>query len=127
MESKGRGRPKKEITYRKTVGVNVSQDEFLALQLISKNLGYKSTSGFIRSAISKGVIHSQTEGFLTNKSDVLHWQYFAKCWNMLVHLEDNLEIQERIEKSKEEWRKITEQPDYLPPLIPLKPKQTKGK
>jgi hypothetical protein len=115
MESKGRGRPKKEITYRKTVGVNVSQDEFLALQLISKNLGYKSISGFIRSAISKGIWISQTKGVLTSEKDIVHWQYFAKCWNMYQHFADNEELKAK-EKS---WADIfkSKQDNPKPPHI----------
>jgi len=121
MESKGRGRPKKEITYRKTVGVNVSQDEFLALQLISKNLGYKSISGFIRSAISKGIWTSQTKGVLTSEKDIVHWQYFAKCWNMWLHFGDNEELRAKKEESEKFWSDLSKSTQ-----TPPKPPHIKG-
>jgi len=89
-----KGRPKKEVTYRKTLGVNVSQDEFMVLSLVSKSLGYKSISGFLRSAITKGILLScrNQESTYTSQADKLHWNYLSQHWNMTAHFSENAEL-----------------------------------
>lgn len=97
-----KGRPKKEVTYRKTLGVNVSQDEFMALSLVSKSLGYKSISGFLRSAISKGILLScrNEEHTYTKNEDKIHWNYLVQHWSLTSHFSENSELTNFVSDSK---------------------------
>ena len=91
MEKKAkRGRPSLENPRGKSLAINISEDEKAVILLVAKGLGYTSISAFLRSAISKGIVTSQT-GSLTSKQDLIHWNYLAKHWQFLKHLEENTE------------------------------------
>jgi hypothetical protein len=85
------GRPPMEKPHRKSATVIVNEDELLALHVISKKLGYKSISGFLRSAITKGIL-SSCNGEYTSKKDLIHWEYMKNCWNQTAHIDDNVEF-----------------------------------
>ena len=82
------GRPKLENKRRITKGVIVSERESEVLELLKTDLGYRSVSALLRSAISKG-IEVSTEGRFTSPQDIVYWQYWRKNWNLLEHLEEN--------------------------------------
>jgi hypothetical protein len=84
------GRPKKDKPHVKTISVNVSDDEMLAIRLISKKLGYNTISGFLRSAISKGILLSTRNGELTftSNKDKVHWLYLSNIWSITEHWKD---------------------------------------
>lgn len=82
------GRPKLENKRRKTAGVIVSERELEVLELLKADLGYRSVSALLRSAISKG-IEVSTQGTFTSSQDIVYWQYWKKNWNLLEHLEEN--------------------------------------
>ena len=98
-----KGRPKKEVTYRKTLGVNVSQDEFMVLSLVSKSLGYKSISAFLRSAITKGILLScrNEDHTYTSKADKIHWNYLFQHWSLTAHFKENTQLSIVIPPSSE--------------------------
>lgn len=93
------GRPKKDKPHVNTISINVSDDEILAIRLISKKLGYKTISGFLRSAVSKGILLSTRDGELTFTStkDRVHWRYLSNIWSITEHWKDlNEEEQKRL-------------------------------
>ena len=82
------GRPKLENKRRITKGVIVSERESEVLELLKTDLGYRSVSALLRSAISKG-IEVSTQGKFTSSQDIVYWEYWKKNWNLLEHLEEN--------------------------------------
>jgi hypothetical protein len=99
-EPKKRGRPRLENKRRKTAGVSVSQEELKVLDMIRIDLGYKSVSALLRSAITKG-IQVSIKGTYTSSQDIVYWQYLNKHWNSLAHLQENeqhLKIMESLKK-----------------------------
>jgi hypothetical protein len=94
------GRPKLENKRRKTAGVIVSERELEVLELLKADLGYRSVSALLRSAISKG-IEVSTHGTFTSSQDIVYWQYWKKNWNLFEHLEENELHLKSVEKSIE--------------------------
>jgi hypothetical protein len=93
------GRPKKDKPHVNTISINVSEDEMLAIRLISKKLGYKTISGFLRSAVSKGILLSTRNGgaTFTSPKDKVHWLYLGNIWSITEHWKDlNEEEQKRL-------------------------------
>lgn len=86
------GRPRLENKRRKTAGVSVSEREMEVLELLKEDLGYKSVSALLRSAISKG-IEVSSQGKLTSSQDVVYWQYWKRNWELFKHIEEIKELE----------------------------------
>jgi hypothetical protein len=87
------GRPRKKNAYVKTISVIVSEEEYLAVQLISIKLGYTTTSSFLRSAITKGIMFScNGPNLFTFPKDKPHWEYLGKVWSYTDHLKENADF-----------------------------------
>lgn len=93
MANRKVGRPKKENAFVRTISVIISEEEYLAVQLISIQLGYKTTSSFLRSAITKGIMFSCSgTNLFTTAKDKPHWEYLGKVWSYTDHFKDNPEL-----------------------------------
>jgi hypothetical protein len=90
-EKAKRGRPVLEKPKVKSLAVNISEDEKEVILIVSKGLGYTSVSAFLRSAISKGILSSRQNDPFTKEKDLIHWNYLAKHWQFLKHIEENKE------------------------------------